>query len=452
MPVNLNSKLATALILLPSFAFGANAIIKSESSNPATIKLTAVDQFALGIPDASLSVKPRQVFMNLEDGMLASVFNKPGFNWSNCTQDKEQQNKCEPVAWPDNHPDSVYILADKITIDTMDPYSGKMTATEYYPIEVTYKRDGIKQKKRGWIEADYISMTKTQSMYADNSADLRKEKSESGKKQFSTKTPKKTSCPCEKSLPEKNRDQLHDIAKTISASEVEVVSAQVSKYVGKCAINPGKGIPADKGMNSYDKNAKALIPEPEPILYKKGNFDQHVKRDDLISIDALARTLYGEMGACFKKGPQYPMAVALVAVNRAKKNADEFIRGPHDSKQKSDLAKVVTSPSQFNVWMNTGANPSPLAQALCPPAEKGSLIYNGTMPSNEQLGFWNLAVKISTEAVLFSDHLKKRAPGFDWKYYTSSIGRNASFSEVRNQKISGRALEKPECVRLWKEQ
>ena len=79
---------------------------------------------------------------------------------------------------------------------------------------------------------------------------------------------------------------------------------QLDQIVGECAIdNPQK--PKLKSGNAYDAHVLPKL-KNKPLPNITNEFGTPITRADLINIDALARTMYGEMANCYKHGLQYP--------------------------------------------------------------------------------------------------------------------------------------------------
>lgn len=175
-------------------------------------------------------------------------------------------------------------------------------------------------------------------------------------------------------------------------------------------------------------------------------------RAELIQVDSLARTIYAEMQGCYRYGLHYPMAVARIILNRAeateKSEAREkqFIKGQH-SKDKPNVAKVATSPSQFKVW-EAGNNTH---HALCPPSSKDIFWKKGAKPTAEDLAIWENSLRIAIEAIKYPKTFKERTGGDDFNilFYTSGTEKFYDFTRV--DKIIQERDFKKECLRFWVE-
>ncbi|MEN0059658.1 MAG: hypothetical protein AAGB31_12535, partial [Bdellovibrio sp.] len=148
-----------------------------------------------------------------------------------------------------------------------------------------------------------------------------------------------------------------------------------------------------------------------------------------------------------------PMSVAKVALNRATtENASlkkVFIQGSH-SPLKGELAKVVTTSNQFNVWMSDKTHrEGPLRQALCPPNNSQKEFWTGKRPPQMELDIWRNTVRIATEAVLApKNSFTKRTKGVTGHYYTSGMDKFYNMKQVFPW-IEQRQIKNNACVQLW---
>ncbi|AHZ85272.1 hypothetical protein Bb109J_c2585 [Bdellovibrio bacteriovorus] len=376
-----------------------------------------------------------KAYLDLEEDQILSVFNKPGMNWKNCSADPN----CRPVGWPDRDA-AVEVISKPRKLKVEDPYTGQMQDEEYVQIKYSYtrERDGITytQQGTGWVDAAYVSRSKTKAVYG--AAD--------DKSEYCPPVQKSTTGGGAKEV----QKSISGIQSAIANKGVKETAAALKGSVGACVINPKNPPAAYKGENPFDSYVlphlkKQAVPK---VAREDGKM---MTQQDLITIDALSRTMYAEMARCYKHGLHYPMAVAKIAVNRANTESrhKEFIKGSHNS-GKSDLAKVVTTPSQFNLWMKThnGKKNGPLAHALCPPADKNKLFWSGAKPSKEEQDIWNNTLRIATEAVLFPKKFNARTSQLKQFHYTSGMdsffGMKQVFPWIADRKVSKNA-----CVQVW---
>lgn len=380
---------------------------------------------------------PIDAYLDLEEGETASVFTEPGHNWKSCAA----SSRCQAVGWPDNK-SRIKLTGPKRIVPTPDIYTGEAKREEYYPIEFSYERIGrdgrrYMQSGKGWIDAASIRLKKVAPVYStaapERSGGLEcSPDAGTDDAKFGAERGSKLTAP------------LQNLA---ILSTADAIHASVGMCVTK---NPSDLARLSNTGNHYDNR---VLPEMRrarvPAAVREDG--KRMTREDLIAIDALARTLYSELGSCFKHGLQYPMAVAKVAVNRANATARhaEFIKPPH-ANGKSPLAKVVTSASQFNVWFgqHDGKQNGPLRQALCPPRDAKETFWAGFKPPKMELDIWRNAVRISTEAVLFPNKFNRRTSGVSGMHYTAGL---SSFYRMRivSTSIEGRPISRQSCVQLW---
>lgn len=234
-------------------------------------------------------------------------------------------------------------------------------------------------------------------------------------------------------------------------------ATQIYDLVGECPLNNPtimpKKLSRDNTFDSfiYAKLKKQKVPK---LVNEKMKM---MTADDLINIDSLARTIYGEMGKCFRKGLQYPIAAALVALNRAE-NKSRF-REWTSSKTKRKLAslpeltRIVTTPEKFNVWKayDGGKINGPLHHSLCPARKVNKPFWKTNKASQAEVDIWKNAVRIATEAVMFPAKFKSRSPAMkNMNFYTSGMGQYKDYAQVFPF-VNERPLENFSCIEIWKE-
>ncbi len=381
----------------------------------------------------------RRAYMNLEKGdPLVSVFRKPGLNWKFCQ--KNAAGECvDAMGWLDRKA-KVWVTGPKIKVATPDPHTHEIVEEEYYPVRFEYQRMGkdkngkdelvVREKGPiGYVDAAYIDFEQREPIYSSN------------------KSPKPDSKAC-KFNSSSMKKNMEDFKCAVVQKNIETASEQIKSKVGFCGDMKDDD---DHKANLYDnvilkKLKKVSVPKV------KGEDNIPMTQEQMIDIDSLARTLYGEMASCYKHGLHYPMAVARVVVNRRNETKlhNLFIRGPHLA-GKPVSAKVATSASQFSVWLRklNGKKNHPLGMAMCPPRAPDQKLWTGIKPSAEELAIWNHTVKIATEAVLFPQSFKNRTEKLDQRfYYTSGMGQFYKMKKDSVQ-IEGRNLDKSKCIEIW---
>lgn len=380
-----------------------------------------------------------EVFLKLEKGdPYVSVYNKAGVNWKYC--ELNQKGECsEGIGWLDQD-SKVWVAGPKVKATTKDPFTNQIVEEEYYPVQFAYKRMGKDEEGNdkliehvqgpiGYIDAAYVDFEQRAPLFS-----LPKEAQKTGA----------LICPGKKAyLP-----QLEELTGALVLKSIEETASLLKDRIGFCV---NLDADTDKKANLYDNVILKKLNRISPPKLK-GENDQYITQEQLIDVDALARTLYGEMASCYKHGLHYPMAVARIALNRSEDGGrhPSFVQGRHLS-EKPRLSRVVTTPSQFSIWLrklNKKENP-PLGMAMCPPREKTQKLWNGKKPSAQELAIWNHTVKIATEAVLFPNSFKKRTQELNQRFfYTSGMGQ---FYKMKKDhvKIEGRAVDKAQCMEIW---
>lgn len=380
--------------------------------------------FSTNVFANSDEMNEKRAYIDSDVGIV-SVYSMPGQNWKTCPQTEG----CNAVGWLDSNA-QVKIIGDKIIEKSPNPYTGEVEDTEYYYINFDYDREvsGKTYHKtgKGYIDADYIDTKKLESLYKPKTQNIDK-------------------CDLRSNSPKKDQNFSNEL----KSYNLQAVADELQKYIGLC-VNKKVNQNVD---NPYDILAMPIINSQSVSSIKIGNAKK-ISRQNLIDIDALARTMYGEMARCYKSGLQYPMAVARVAVNRSESQSrrSEFVSGIHNG-QKNILAKVVTSPDKFSVWKPTisGKENPALKQALCPPSQPDRAFWTGSKPPDSELKIWKNTVKIATEAVLYPEQFKKRTAGLKGLFfYTSGLKSFFGMRLVRPS-IGDRAISKSQCMQLWRE-
>lgn len=234
-------------------------------------------------------------------------------------------------------------------------------------------------------------------------------------------------------------------------------ATQIYDLVGECPLKDPTVMPAKLPKeNIFDAFVyNRLKKQKVPLLVNEQM--RLMTSDDLLNIDSLARTIYGEMGKCFRKGLQYPIAAALVAVNRndSKLRFKEWTKTQVKRKVASlpALTHIVTTPEKFNVWKvyEAGKVNGPLHHSLCPARTVNKPFWKTNRASQAEVDIWKNAVRIATEAVMFPSRFKARSPAMrNINFYTSGMGQYGDYLQVFPF-VNDRPLEHFECIEMWKE-
>lgn len=251
--------------------------------------------------------------------------------------------------------------------------------------------------------------------------------------------------------------QFTPLTKSIENLSVAQKSDQLSKIVGFCPLAPPTQKPTYAGKdNVYDHYILPGI-KKQPVPKIRSESGDMMTQSQLIEIDALARTLYGEMAQCYKHGLQYPMAVAKMIQNRKVSNRDrEFIKPPHAA-GKPKTAQIATTPTQFSMWHRTiaGKKNNPLHHGLCPPQKPGQPFWRSKSTPKQENDIWLNTVRIATEAVLHPKEFNRRTGEIKGFHYSSGMSANPNSWMKKMQQvqptIEGRKIERNACLEVWME-
>jgi len=395
------------------------------------------------------SFKEYSAYVDIEeDDQPVSVFRTPGQNWRHCKKELDPDtNKMacvDGIGWLGRDA-RITVVGPSKKAKTKDILTDQIVDEDYTEIEFSYDRRGangkvIHQTGRGYIESSYLTKKKTKSFYTSQNSEPAKP------------------CPPDRTDPQskikKDTSAFKDISDSSTNLSLEKKAALLSETVVFCPRKPPTKTPSgfDKNKNVYDQFVlPTLLQTSVPKIVNESG--KQMTREELIQIDTLARTLYGEIGSCYRRGLQYPMAVAKVILNRTNNSDrhDEFIFPPHSSKAPT-LTKVCTSPSQFSMWLkklNSKSN-GPLHQGLCPPREANKPFWKSDSASKTEADIWKNTMRIATEAILYPKKFKERTSQVDGYFYTSDVG---SFFKMRKviPSIEGKPIDNSKCLEMWKE-
>ena len=391
---------------------------------------------------------------SVEEGQYITVFDKPGLNWSTCTTAIDKKTKkeyCkEAKGWPSRDA-KIKVLSPPVKAKVFDPYTEEDVEETYVKVEFEYDRIGADnqmhhQKGEGFIELAYLSRSARNPFFgAQSIKPAEKDKC------------KETSSANGATEQKKIKKDTERLAKLVDELSIEQKAKTLSSIVGQCVINPPTKKPEyDGSKNVYDHFVLSKLKKVQPpqLMTESG---KPMSKEQLIEVDAMARTLYGEMAKCYKYGLQYPMAVARIINNRKESGRDrEFIKPPHDE-GKPKAARVATTPSQFSMWHQTvkGKKNNPLHHGLCPPQKSGAPFWRSKAAPKQENDIWMNTVRIATEAVLYPEQFKKRTQQLKQLHYSSGMANNPTpwmkkMSHV-NPVIEGRPIDKNSCLEIWQE-
>ncbi len=412
---------------------------------------------------------------SVEEDQQITVFKEKGMNWKSCKRQVvdpvTQKLKClDAVGWPSRDA-KITVLGPPEKEWTVDPFSGEQVEETYVKVEFDYFRLGEDdvihhQKGQGYIELYNLSRSARNPFFGAQSAPR-----------------PRASAVCEPTKTDamsglKNiLKSLNPLGQSVQKLDVTKAAVEINKVAGFCPLVPPTRYPQNLNKkSSYDQLIlPGLKAAKVPLIAKEDG--KPMSQDDLINIDSVARTLYGEMGRCFRYGLQYPMGVAKVIVNRnnSPRFYRTFVQPPHEV-GKPMMSKVATTASQFSMWQKSNvvidkktnkmvkAPNGPLHQGLCPPREKGKPFYRSSQATQYENDIWTNAMRIATEAVLYPKQFSKRTDDVSDMHYTSDLAKlkntenlphGARFINKMRQVhpvIEGRTIDRDKCLEIWKGQ
>lgn len=412
---------------------------------------------------------PITAYLDAEENVRVQVFNYPDHviknkkfeveNWKSCeTKIENGQKICVNANGWLPRDANIEILGPSIIRPTRDWRSDDEIINEEY-VKIRFSYPGMEGEPRvGYIEKSKLTNSPNEAFFATVGKD---------------QGPSKPASPCGRQFcpNPKLKEAIKDpaqLAETIKKSEgilvnrsVVSTAEQISGLIGKCYKKTPSEISQWPANSNVFQNviASDLRKLNVPRVEIEGHTSDSPKLLDvqkLEAIDALARTIYAEMGQCFSKGLQYPMAVGRIIHNRAEATCSLkgkiFIQGDHP-KTAAEETKVATTPQQFSLWKRSEGTRKngPLLQALCPPIKAGGEYYAATRAPQMEYEIWKNAVYIATQTMLFPESFKKRTSEMEGRYYyTSGLGWFHGLEKVQPS-IEGRPLDNPKCMEVWRD-
>lgn len=433
-------------------------------------------------PDSLQNLKKGSVFyVDPEGDIPGQIYLEPGKNWKNCNQ----TNKCSAVALARENDALRYTGRSKMIMQ-VPPGGTELEPVVYVEVEYDittkwgrYTSDKAgKPGRPGWIVADRLHTEKLKPIYRTHlDSSITKPDCERGCKD-----------------PAKEFKRLLQETEVKYSKNLDAIVASLEGKIGHCALPMKDGKPALPTFNKrvmYDEHVLPKLQQQDWSSVKIKNEQQkQATAEDMITIDAVARTLYAEMGICHRYGIEYYMAVAATLKNRAlyyqtmedvgRKDLQGrlFVKECHYP-EKSPLAKVATEPTQYATWKHKaeGANKdfafqveelrqnsknkehfkkqkrilankkTNAEEALCPPSNLNSTFFEGRKPSKEENQRWKDAVKIASEMVLFPNSFDQKTKDVSHYSYTSNGGYIKGVPIANPQPaVAGRKLGAKNCI------
>lgn len=399
-------------------------------------------------------------YLDVSDDWAVKVYSQPGRTERDC----EMKNG---LCLDEITSDTEIAITDAQFTKTWDPIAEEEVFENFYRIAYRKRdpRTGDKDRVRvGWVPAKIVSTTPTRDA-TSSSKSKGQEECDWGQEESNLPEGKRPLVPtaCEHPYTDSLGEVKKFVGRISQGAENQVSLATIKKLVGKCLLSdPTKPPKIDDKTKAFDKFVMDHWDRnpPPPITLKNG---QRVTQKQIEEIDALARTIYGEMAwhEC-SQGSHYMKAVAAIVKNREAYIKNERMPRRFDRneniKDLSPLLRVVSAESQFSVWnwkgADAGANNS-LRHVLCPPSDPNKPFwYKKQKPSANELRIWDTALRVARDAVLEPDKFKRQTMNISHLYYASGV-RFTPLSGMREvyskPSIDGVRLSNPACIRFFNE-
>ncbi len=440
------------------------------------------------------SVFAEQVSIVAGSNERVTIYKRYGLDYVRCMPQVAKATGCitsgdnqDAIGWPTGS-SKVELIKDKndkpmsYTSEGVHPVYHDFRSETWFKVRVTYQTNGKTITKEGWLEESNLQIEK-----------------DPPRKEIPTPCPPKSNRlksnrkEIAQSLDIKNlSDQIHKQILQPADEKVKKAADALYGVIGRCEIDPPLTA-APKSWNQktpiYDqvvlKNIQAQSKRLPMISAQAG---VSISPQQLIEIDMLARTLYGEMGKCEYRGPQYSQMVARVILNRAEfekgyktkmkdtafTKESDFFKMKH-REDETEIQAVMSTARQFNPWDQyfykrdkknkepiANFNESGLSQALCPPSSPdkywGSYLNanSETKVSELEQKTWQDIAKIATEAILFPEQFKEKTkPVADIFLFQTKITKGQKMDVFQGQprvsrSIQGRALNVETCAVVYK--
>lgn len=343
-------------------------------------------------------------------------------------------------------------------------------ATTFCPTNTIENCKDALVQKSGWVRADMVSTTRRPALISDILEDS---------------TPVESNCRVRK-----NMSSLPDIINAVKQTEVNF-NGDVLEKVGQCLKNEGSGEGksyVEQGAALQSKYIKLINEQSSSTEIAKLNaqFNHDIKElgkthfsnktpfslltsfwvkqnpsvtssgltnSKLYAIDALARSLFGEIRNCGIRHPAYFEVVAKVILNRSEYTKEQGARPPYvkDASHVNFRSKpiheiipyVVSSDKQISSWNSGDPN---LVDNLCPPQNK----------QDPEWKAWKSAVKIATQTIMNHEGFVAGTKDIVHKHYYSpnsmengklqpdwSVGKKKELVQLDSKTISD-----PKCLVL----
>jgi hypothetical protein len=239
-------------------------------------------------------------------------------------------------------------------------------------------------------------------------------------------------------------------------TEIEKVSAEVTNIVDPALKLTGK-CPAqfDDLAEDIAKEMRQRLGSTPKIQIRKDN-GKMATTEDWVTVDLLARTLYGEIGGssrCSNTDANFK-AVGRVIMNRRDFMAEKADPYTNFFKAKSSvkdpLALAAISPNEFQVWRTKKED----NWVACPGNQvKKYKDADGNVTSSVgpfDTVRWFAALEIATEMVFKEKKFRCETKSVRGVFYSkSSASPGKNFQLLNDVVVDGQKMDNPKCVQLW---
>lgn len=401
--------------------------------------------------------KGPEVYSKLSQDNVAEVYYSPD-------DDKKDDSK---VSFLLNADDQIELRSEPHKVDKrLNKYTDKPEIVYYSLVRVTHNEGhGLTSVNTGWIRTSYLSATPWSP---------------------TRKPVKPTPPPCnpsEQKVEAKNKLNIQaalNSTQTIVDDKVDNIINEIGPWVGKCVASPPNNKITKAMIEEWQKEKplklvydRMVLPsisqQKTPIFKSKKEDGNIITNADLMDIDVIARTIYGEMAKCHGKGIHNFAAVAKVGLNRADlikfdpTQSHQYLRDLPHSSQKSTLAKVLTADNQFQNWsatltwydasqkkMVTEYNVNSLNQTLCPPSQPNKPYWVSEKgPSKNEQAIWKDAMRIATELVATPTSFRTKSKNiYEFIYTSNVVYGNGKLAHVFPS-YDNHQLNDDDCVQMW---
>jgi Cell Wall Hydrolase len=433
--------------------------------------------------------KPVRVYIDGELGQPAQVFDVPGVSYKDRERDEALRDKAmanaeaivsakgitnpeekESIirdelsklpkavlgkAWPKagDKSKAVFVKNTAFIHDYYDPQLKRKVGRVFYEVDVIpsdkktvekyLKGENIEDGKTGWILAD---STRSNELRYTPSAD--------------SKTATTTGCtdcrgPTTGTSDKSAGDGKAEDETSPQAQIEDLRSASTEKLVS--VLKNDFACLANSNITNFMSQLRTEQPQSgnlvgayKKILQKKLRAKSpsisSAEIEQLTAIDAMARTIYGEMRSCNNRnGSRYSKAVARVILNRAgecmkAKKSCEFSAGSNPAKNQNDaIIGVIGRNKQFSAWNRNDPNTK---EMMC--ISKGD---------ESEMRAWGDALNIAAHAIVETTAFKSETAtvGTNTFHYSSGMKPYWARSMSRRLPISigGLPVDNSRCIIAW---